>query len=132
VPAEASSQDLDVWLLVDDLGDDTIVITAKGIVTTGRAYDLWSACERALETADGRLVVCDLASVSEFDPYTLRALRCAAKVAGRLHLGFAAVMVPGGELEQFAYLVGLERVLAIFSSVAAAGRVALDPAGSAS
>jgi anti-anti-sigma regulatory factor len=120
MPSAGSSPDSDLWLRVHDLSEEAVLITASGSVGTKKAYDLWAACERALETAGGRPVICDVTEVSTFDTGTLRALRCAANAARRLHLDFSAVMSPGSEIEQFAHLVGLARMLPIFPSVARA------------
>jgi anti-anti-sigma regulatory factor len=129
MPADASSLRSYSWLRVHDMGDEAVLITARGNAEARRAYDLWAACEHALETSGGRPVICDVTGVCTFDADTLRALRCAAKAARRLHLDFSAVMIPGAEMEQFAHLVGLERVLPIFPSVARAvsTTAVLDP-----
>src|SRR5207249_2323417 len=56
--AEASPLSSEAWLVVRDLGDEPVLITAEGNAAASKAYDLWAACERAFETSGGRQVIC--------------------------------------------------------------------------
>ena len=118
------------WLTTDELDEDAILLRVRGGIAADRAEMLWSAIETALERSDGRRVVVDLTRVTGFDVGSIQELADTARASVRRRADLCAVLEPHSALDQYVRCAGLEHVLPLYRTFAAAlvGTEAPDPA----
>jgi hypothetical protein len=110
----------EAWLTCEDHREDAVVVRVVGGVSAGRATELWSALEGALECAMGRPVVADLTRATGFDVHTIDSLAQVGRAAVRRHVEVRAVIHASSALDYYARSCGLDRLIPIVGSLAAA------------